>query len=215
MLEKFLLVFIISLIGLFLLIRNFIFFFLYRKGQDVAYKIMMIFLGLDSLNEIICNIYGLTCPGENLIMSHTHYHLQFLFASLLYYNLITTGFRKIIVLVTILFYVFTFYFYYNNPAIIFAINAKEVFLISLILIFYALYYLYTIIDKEQRYVYFSVGLIMYLLCSSVVFFSGDIELILCEKPYIDIWVFDSIFIIIYQLLIYKDWKILIKENHAK
>jgi len=216
MIAKFYFVLGVCLIGLFLLIRNFILFYKYRKEQDVVYQILTVFLGVNSINEIICTIYGLTCPGENLIMSHAHYQLQFLFGSLMYYYLIKNAFfRKIVVVTTLSFYCITFYYCYKNPEIMFTVNAIEVFIISVILILYALFYLYTIIDKEQWYVYFSMGLIMYLLCSSVVFFSGNLDLVLCEKPYIDIWVFDSIFIIIYQLLIYKDWKILIKENHAK
>lgn len=187
-------------------------FYLHKKQQDKSYKIMTLFLGLDAVNELVCHIYGILFPFENLIMAHTHYQLHFLFGSLLFYNLIATPVKKAIIFITFFYYVFTIYDFYTNPLKLYSVNFTEVFVISLILITYSLYYLYTIIDKEQKYVYFTLGLMLYLTCSSVVFFSGNIELVLCQKPYIDIWIFNSIFMIIYQLLIWKDWKSIIKKH---
>lgn len=203
---------IVSLTAFFFLIRNFVLFYKYRKGQDTTYKIMTVFLGLDALNELACNVYGTLFPGENLIITHSHYQLQFLFCSMVFYSLIKSHFRKVIVLVTILFYAFVLYHCYQDATIIFTINIYEIFLISAILIIYALYYLYYLIDRKENYINFTIGLIMYLLCSSIVFFYGVEEIVICEKPFVDIWVFSSIFLIIYQLLIYRDWKIINKLN---
>jgi hypothetical protein len=51
-----------------------------------------------------------------------------------------------------------------------------------------------------------------LLCSSIIFMSGNLELVFFYEPYIDIWVFNSILYIIYQLLVFKEWKTLTKNN---
>jgi hypothetical protein len=68
--------------------------------------------------------------------------------------------------------------------------------------------LYNSLGAERRYFYFAIGLIMYLLCTSIIYMSGQYELVFVRKPYIDIWVFNSIFFIVYQILLFKEWRML-------
>ena len=46
---------------------------------------------------------------------------------------------------------------------------------------------------------------LYLSCSIAIFLSGNLELVLIEKPYIDIWVFNSIFYIVFQIFIFREY----------
>jgi hypothetical protein len=49
---------------------------------------------------------------------------------------------------------------------------------------------------------------MYMLSTSIIFLLGNVELVFIKDPYIDIWVFNSIFFIVYQFLIFKEWRYL-------
>jgi hypothetical protein len=206
--EKLLFVFAISLVGLFLLILNALLFCLKIKDKESSYKLLTAFLILDAFSEIICNVTGITNPGTNLILSHAHYHLHFIFFSLIYYNLLSVKFKKPMIVTAIILYLSLAYFYAANPQMVYNISPQETLAISIILILYALVYLFETLGKQKRYYYLSLGLILYLTCSSIVFFAGTLneELILFERPYVDVWVFNSLFFIIYQLLIFKEWK---------
>lgn len=207
--EKLLLVFSISLSGLFLLISNAVLFLWKVKNTNFSYKLITIFLVLDAINESICNVTGFTNPGTNLILSHAHFHFHFVFFSLLYYQILSNKFKKVIIYISIIFYILIAYVYVLNTKMLFNISPQETGIISFILIAYALIFLYQSIEnQDKKYYNISLGLILYLTSSSIIFFAGTLnqDIVLIEDPYVDIWVFNSIFFIIYQVLIYKEWK---------
>ena len=85
---------------------------------------------------------------------------------------------------------------------------------SLLLVIYALRHLYKTLGEEKQYMYLMTGLIMYLICSCLIFLSGNYELVFIEDPYIDIWIFNSIFYIVYQALIFTEWNYIRKKYKA-
>ena len=95
--------------------------------------------------------------------------------------------------------------YVSNPSLFWKFNEYEIIATSLILVFYALYFIYKEIDKVHYYYNFSIGLILYLLCSISIFLYGNLELVLIEDPYIDIWIFNTIFYIVFQFMIFREY----------
>jgi hypothetical protein len=203
------LVFSISLIGLILLIMNSILFLSRLSGKGKLYLTLTIYLIALSVVETFCNIMGFLNPNSNLFLSHFYFNFQFLFLSFFYYKLFKSSVLKKIVLITfIAVWIVLAVQYYLNPALFWQFNLPEILSISFILIIYSLIHLYNSLGGEKRYFYFAIGLIMYLLCSSIIFMSGNLELVFWQDPYIDIWIFNSLLYIVYQLLIFKEWKVL-------
>jgi hypothetical protein len=202
-------VFFISLIGLFCLVVNAVLYVLKISGKDKNYRILTTYLVVLSVEEIICNVMGFTHPNSNLFLNHFHFNIQFIFLSMLFYRLFTNvALKKIVIVMPAIVWLALGIQYYSSPSLFWQFNVPEIAIISLILISYSLIHLYNCLGAEKRYFYFAIGLIMYLLCSSIIYMSGKYELVFLYKPYIDIWVFNSLFFITYQYLLFKEWKML-------
>jgi hypothetical protein len=208
-----LLVFLISLVGLFFLAVNAVLYVVKLPGKDKNYRILTAYLVVLSAEEIICNIMGIIKPNSNLFLSHFHFNIQLIFLSMLFYRLFTNAaLKKMVMIMPVVVWLGLGIQYYNNPGLFWQFNVPEIAIISLILIFYSLIHLYNCLGAEKRYFYFAIGLIMFLLCTSIIYMSGKYELVFLYKPYIDIWVFNSIFFIVYQYLLFKEWKMLNRNS---
>jgi hypothetical protein len=208
-----LLVFLISLIGLFFLVVNAVLYVLKLSGKDKNYRILTTYLVVLGVEEVICNIMGITKPNSNLFLTHFHFNIQLIFLSILFYSLFTNAaLKKMVMVMPVIVWLGLGIQYYNNPSLFWQFNVPEIAIISLILIFYSLIHLYNCLGAERSFFYFAIGLIMYQLCSSIIYMSGKYELVFLYKPYIDIWVFNSIFFITYQYLLFKEWKMLNRNS---
>ncbi len=203
----------ISLLGLLWLILNAVLFVKTIKGKNRLYKILAFYLITLSIEEILCNLIGILKPNSNIFLTHFHFNLQFLFLSLFFYYFFANKLlKRIIVSIYIVISISLVIQYYLHPNLFFMLNVLEVALISFTIIVYCLGAIYVMIDrKSQNYFNFFIGLMIYLMTSSLIFLSGNFTLILVEKPiFIDIWVFNSLAFMIYQYFISREWKTL---NH--
>lgn len=203
---NFLLVYSISIIGLIFLIINA---FLFNTNKKVSKKVSKVFLWyliLLSVIEFSCNAIGILKPNANFFISHFYFGFQFVFVSLLYYKLIRNVLiRKLIATIAIVELGYLLSFYVINPEKFWVFNTYEIISTSVILVIYALYFLFVNLELQHKYFNFSIGLILYLTCSITIFLSGHLELVLCEEPYIDIWVFNSLFYIVFQIFVYREY----------
>lgn len=209
---EFLFVFSISLIGLFFLIFNT---FLFNTKQKVRHNVSKVFLRyllLLSLIEVSCHVVGILKPNSNFFFSHFHFGFQLICLSFLFYRLIAnTWIKKAIVLIGITQAICLIGYYITNTEAFWIFNTYEIVSTSFILILYVLCFLFENLSHEHKYFNFSIGLFLYLSCSVAIFLSGNLELVLCEKPYIDIWVFNSLFYIIFQYFVYREY-LFVKKN---
>ncbi|GLB53124.1 hypothetical protein NBRC110019_21640 [Neptunitalea chrysea] len=146
----------------------------------------------------------------NLHLTHYYFNLQFITVSLLYRHL----FRKKIVkqVITYLIYLIPAFLtirYLTDKDIYKNIYNVEVFLCSVPLIAYAVMYLYRSIEiMNKKWIYFSAGIMLYLLSSSIVFSGYDIlmkEYFFKGKEYYSFWFLNSIVYLLYQLLVILEW----------
>ena len=121
--------------------------------------------------------------------------------------------KKSIIFILILQLTVLIAMYYFNPQLFWGFNIYEIVSCSSILGIYALVYIFKNFEKEHKYFNFSIGLILYLSCSVTIFMSGNLELVLWEDPYIDIWIFNSIFYILFQYMIFREYKYFIKTKN--
>ena len=204
--SKHLFFFFISLSGLFFLFFNTFLFIRKKEIHKDLSKVFLLYLVSLSLIELACHIIGILKPNSNFFISHFYFIFQFTFLSYLYSKLIRDKlFNKIIAVVYFSQILILGYMYVSNPSLFWKFNEYEIIATSLILVFYALYFIYKEIDKVHYYYNFSIGLILYLLCSISIFLYGNLELVLIEDPYIDIWIFNTIFYIVFQFMIFREY----------
>lgn len=206
--------FAISLIGLFLLFINSFLFFKSRKDKDVVYKYIMFYLIIQFVVEFCCNLIGILYPNENFFLSHYYFVIQFIMLSLFFNKVIINKYLKKIVyfnLVSVL--LFLSVQYYQTPSLYWEFNYFEIGVTSILLIVYAIVYFYENIKATYKYHYFCIGLTFYLTSSSLIFLTGNTQLVFKTEPvYLDIWIFNSLFFILFQILIYKEWVFLVKKE---
>ena len=203
---KYLFSFGISLLGLLFLFFN-TFLFLRKKEihKDVS-KVFLIYLVSLCLIELSCHIIGFLKPNANFFISHFYFIFQFTFISYLYYKLIDSEFfKKVITVIYVSQILILGYMYYTDTSLFWKFNEYEIIATSFILVFYALYFIYKEISKVHYYYNFSIGLILYLLCSISIFLYGNLELVLIEDPYVDIWIFNTVFYIVFQFMIFREY----------
>lgn len=211
--EDLYLLFSISLIGLFLLILNAFLFVKKIKEKNELYVIITIYLITLSIIESVCNYIGFFRPGNNLFLSHFYFNFQFLSLSYFFYKLFQeTILKKMVIILAATIFLGLGIQYFLKPGLFWEFNLIEILSISFVLIGYSFIHLYNTLDGNKSYYYFCIGLIMYLLCSSIIFMSGNLELVFFTKPYIDIWIFNSLFYIVYQIFIFKEWKMITNTN---
>jgi hypothetical protein len=164
----FYIVFSISLVSLLFLISNSILFLSKSKGQEIIYKTLTFYLVSMAIVESGCNYIGFFQPGNNIFISHIYFNAQFLFLSIFFYKLFSNRFLKRIILFNIIVVWTCLSFQYAmNPSLFWSFNLFEILTISFILIGYALINLCNCLE-QKKYYYFSIGLILYLLCSSII-----------------------------------------------
>lgn len=214
--NPYLLGFLISILGLVLLFINAILFTTKVKIiNKKIYTVLTVYLAGLFVVEFFCNIIGFLNPSSNFFLSHFYFITQFILLSLVFYRLFKSKkLQTMVVVNSIIVLALIIYSYIDNPALFWEFNLFEIVATSLLLIMYSLYYIYKTLGEEKHLYYLLVGLIMYLVCSCLIFLSGNYELVFIKDPYIDIWIFNSIFYIIYQLLIFKEWRYINKQNSA-
>ncbi len=209
--DNLLLSFSISLFGLTLLILNTILFVSKIKGKDKLYKVFTLYLVFLTMEELACNIIGFSQIIPNTFLAHFHFNIHLLFLSVLYYNLFTSvTLKKLVLILYVIILLGLGIQYFNNPTIFWQFNVPEIVIISIAIISYALIHIYNCISEQKNYFHFSIGISLFLICASIIYMSGQYELVFWQNPLIDIWIFSSIFFIVFQFFIFKEWKKQIK-----
>ncbi len=206
--------FAVSFIGLFFLYINTVLFLKDKTVNKKVAKVFLLYLFTLAIVETICNSIGvfsylleLLKPEANFFVSHFYFGFQFIFLSYLFYILIDSKrIKKIILTVFCVEMLLLLYSYISEPAIFWAFNTFEIISTSLILATFAFTYIFLNLEKEHEYFNFCIGLIMYLMCSMAIFMSGNTELVFLTEPYIDIWVLNSVFYIVFQYKIFSEYK---------
>lgn len=208
-----LLSFIISIVGLLFLFVNSLLFLKTRKGKRITYQYLTFYLAILFIVELACNIIGILKPNSNFFLSHYYFIIQFIVLSLFFYQIFDNKKLKNFIFFNLIVVGFILaYQYYNNPKLYWEFNVLEIGLTSSLLVVYCIIHFYRHLKFSFDYFYFCFGLTFYLTSSMLIFLSGNTTLVFFEEPfYCDIWVFNSLFYILYQYLIFKEWKYLNKK----
>jgi hypothetical protein len=213
------LVFGISFFGLFFLVYNALRSVSFRKKIDLkSFNFFSGYLVTMAIIEIGCHFLGVLEPGSNFFISHFQFNFQFIIITLFFLQLfkgngkirsVLAVFSSIVLLLILMSYVI-------KPSLFWEFNLFEIGITSLTILVYVIFYFYTTFDKVRvDYHYFFGGLSIYLLSSSLIFLTGNVEWVLWDKPFIDIWVFNSLFYILFQFFVMKELQFLKKKYLIK
>lgn len=206
--------FALSVFSLFLLLINAILFSSkVKKFNNKVYKYVAIYLIALFIVEFFCNIIGYLNPGANFYLSHFYFNAQFILLSLVFYRLFTNQkLKKLVIVNYIVITLIIVGMYLADLDSFWEFNLFEIAATSALLIIYSLIHLNNTLGRKKEYFYLTLGLILYVLCSSLIFLFGNYELVFIEDPYIDIWIFNTLFYIVYQVLIFTEWKYINKHG---
>ncbi|CAL2089419.1 conserved membrane protein of unknown function [Tenacibaculum sp. 190524A02b] len=206
--------FALSVFSLFLLLINSLLFLSkVKKFNNITYKYVAIYLAVLFVIELFCNTIGFLYPNQNFYLSHFYFNGQFILLSIVFYRLFTSQkLKKLVVINYIIVMLIIIGMYVYNTDLFWQFNLFEIAVTSALLIIYALIHLNNTLGTNKKYFYLCIGMILYLLCSSLIFLFGNYELVFIEDPYIDIWIFNTLFYIVYQVLIFVEWSYINKHG---
>ncbi|TDO68797.1 hypothetical protein EV143_11918 [Flavobacterium chryseum] len=84
-------------------------------------------------------------------------------------------------------------------------NLFEITLTSLLIVVFALIHFYNMLTESKKFYYVSIGLVFYLLASTVLFLIGNLSSGLSNEVKYLTWMLNAFLILIYQLFILYEW----------
>ncbi|XLS30631.1 hypothetical protein ACJD0Z_07345 [Flavobacteriaceae bacterium M23B6Z8] len=85
-------------------------------------------------------------------------------------------------------------------------NLFEVFITSIFLIIYAGIHYYNMLSHQKKFVFINAGVLIYLMSSSLLFIGGNLLIKSNREVTKWIWIINAVMYLIYQLLIFVEWK---------
>lgn len=155
------------------------------------------------MSTLVLSKFGM----NNLFLSHFYFIGQFLMLALFYYNLITDSFQKKVIKITCVLTLLSLAIQYSiEPDLFFKFNLYEIFITSFLLIIYATFHFYNMLNDKRVFYYINVGILFYLLGSTILFLVGNLSITLSSKYYKLPSRINYVLYIVFQLLILIEWK---------
>ena len=86
-------------------------------------------------------------------------------------------------------------------------NLLAITISSLLIIVYALLHFYNMLTGHKEYYYFTIGVIFYLLTSTILFLVGNLTIGLSNEFKLMSWTLNAFLILVYYLFILFEWKV--------
>ncbi|WP_426479082.1 hypothetical protein ACP3T3_06430 [Chryseobacterium sp. CBSDS_008] len=174
-----------------------------RSGKACAFFIS--YLAWILLCEIVFYVLN-SQKINNLFFSHYYLIGQFVLLGLFFHEILTEKYQKktartLLVTIPIVLVIQ----YMIDPEKYYVFNLFEIFVTSYSIIILALFHLYNILDTEKKYNYISLGLLLYLISSTVIFLSGNLYTVMNRKLHKEIWVLNVVMFIVYQIFILTEY----------
>ena len=197
---------ILAYIGYFFLLLNLILFFISFSNQGKAYKIFTLYLGIIFVVQILAQIYSAQ-NINNLFLSHFYFIGQFVILSLFFETLLKEKYQKNIVKAGLILGLLTLGIQYGfDPSLFLKFNLFEIFITSFLLIIYATFHFYNMLNEKKEFYYINMGILLYLFGSTILFLAGNLIVTLSSKMNKWTWILNSFLYIIYQVFILVEWK---------
>jgi hypothetical protein len=193
-------------IGYFFLVINLLLFLKEYKSKDKSYKIFTFYIGAIVLVQIVSVIYS-SQNINNLFLSHFYFIGQFVLLSLFFETLLKEKYQKKVVKAGLILGLLVLGIQYGlDPSLFLKFNLFEIFITSFLLIIYATFHFYNMLNEKKEFYYINMGILLYLFGSTILFLAGNISIKLGPKFTKIPWILNSFLYIIYQVFILVEWK---------
>ncbi|NRS89125.1 hypothetical protein HNQ02_002047 [Flavobacterium sp. 7E] len=193
-------------IGYALLLMNTVLYFKGFSNQGKTFKIFTVYL----LGTVLIQIASKTLlmlNNDNLFLSHFYFIGQFVMLSLFFKSLFKIKKQKLLANWILLIGIAVLAVQYSlSPNVFFRFNLFEIFLTSFLIIILAVVHLYNLLTEKKVFYYCTVGMLLYLFSSTVLFFVGNLSALLSKEYQLLPWTLNALLIIVYQLFILFEWK---------
>lgn len=192
--------------GYSLLLINFIVFAIGLSKKQKSYVIFTAYLFLIVCIQIITLVLR-KLGINNLFLSHFYFIGQFLMLGLFYFNLIADKFQKKVIKITLILALLSLAIQYSiRPDLFFEFNLYEIFITSFLLIIYATFHFYNMLNGEKVFYYINIGIILYLFGSTILFLVGNLSIMLSSRYYKVPSRINYVLYIVFQLFILIEWR---------
>ncbi|TDO94011.1 hypothetical protein EV145_11933 [Flavobacterium sp. 245] len=193
--------------GYILLLLNFILYGLGFFKNNLAYKFFTVYLFILSgvqLSSYIIKQMG----GNNLYLSHIYFIGQFIALSFFYLQLVKDPFQQKAIKIGFVLVLSTLVIQYSlKPEMFFKFNLYEIFITSFLLIIYAVFHFYNMLDEKKEFYFINMGLLLYLFASTILFLIGNLTAKFSKDVSLITWMINAILIIVYHLFFLYEWKV--------
>lgn len=210
----------VLIVPIYLLIVAVVLFFTYsyfrKRSVSTLYFVSYIWaMLLTNLLSSISNRLGFS----NLYLSHFYFWIQFVIISLLFRSILVGRIsKKIITYVLGVVPVILLIQYVRIPGIFFKMNPLEVLLCSLPLCTYAIFYLFQLLEeRSKKWLFFSTGLFIYLMCSSIVFVGANFfNEKFAKMPFWgkNFWIINNFVYMLYLVLLIVEWVVSFRKTNV-
>jgi hypothetical protein len=199
-------------VGYVLLLINFLLFAIGFFKQSKAYKIFTLYL----LVIISVQLSAYVCAqryGNNLIVSHLYFIGQFIVLSLFYLELVKDQFQKKAIKIGFVLVLLTLGIQYGlKPDLLSKFNLYEIFITSFLLIIYATFHFYNMLDEKKSFYFVNMGILLYLFGSTILFLVGNLTAKFSANFNMITWMLNALLYAIYQLFVLYQWKVIFFEK---
>lgn len=193
-------------IGYLILLLNLILFLKGVRNEGTAYKIFTCYLGVIFVVQIVSMIM-MKNHINNLFLSHFYFIGQFILLSFFYINILKEKFQKKVVKFGLFLGLAALGIQYAVDVSLFLkFNLFEIFITSFLLILYATFHFYNMLNEKKEFYYINMGVLIYLFGSTILFLVGNLTIVLSPKMNKITWILNSILYIVYQVFILVEWK---------
>jgi hypothetical protein len=141
-------------------------------SNNRAFRLFTIYIFVIAIIQILTKLVIKVYEMEsNLFLSHYYFILQFIFLSLFYFQLLR--YKWIYAMLGVVL-VFLTYQYVKDPSLYFRYNAGGMFFTQLIIVVYALIYMFQSLSVKRQFSLINAGIFIYLLSSSLIFACGNL-----------------------------------------
>ena len=192
-------------IGELVLLLNLILFLIVFPKQGKAFRIFTGYLALIFTIEVVSGTLK-KLGIHNLFLSHFYFIGQFIILSFFYHTILKNARQQKIVKIGVAVGLLAIAIQYAfDPSLFFKFNLFEIFVTALLLIIFATFNFYNMLNEKKEFYYINMGLLFYLFGSTVLFFVGNLTANLSVKWSYFTWSLNAFLVIVNQLFILLEW----------
>ncbi|WP_244533867.1 hypothetical protein [Flavobacterium micromati] len=144
---------------------------------------------------------------NNLVLFNFFFIGQMVLLGLFYNKLMQTIRQKTFIICSIILGLMVLSVnFFLEPSQFFKFNLFQIALTSLLVVVFAMMHLYNILAGEKEFYYVTIGMIIYLLGSTVLFFVGNLTIGLSTEFKFFTWTLNAILVVLNQLFVLFEWK---------